>query len=101
MLTLAVKKPTKSLGILIWNFKVFLPFRARFSLLNKHFVSSLGATRVREHFKLRAHLLSSYEYLVTLSISVVDSLYFVYMLVVKGIDMASNQSQSSILLFKF
>ena len=37
----------------------------------KHFVRSLCATRAHEHFKLCAHFLSSYEYVVNLSISVV------------------------------
>ena len=39
--------------------------------LYKHFVRSIRATRAHEHFKLCAHLLSIYEYLVNLSISVV------------------------------
>ena len=46
-------------------------FRAFLLLLNEHFVRSLRATRAREHCKLCAHLLSGYEYLVNLSISVV------------------------------
>ena len=37
----------------------------------KHFAHSLCATRARKHLKLCAHLFSSYEYLVKLSISVV------------------------------
>ena len=45
-------------------------FRTCLLLLNKNFVRSLRATRAREHLKLSAHLLSSYEYLVNLSISV-------------------------------
>ena len=46
---------------------------ARLLLLNtcKHFVRSLRATRARGHFKLRADNLSSQEYLVNLSMSVV------------------------------
>ena len=41
-------------------------------LLNKDFVRSLHATHVGEHFKLSTHLLSSYGYLVNLSISVIS-----------------------------
>ena len=37
-----------------------------FLLLNKHFVRSLRATLACEHFKLCAHLLSSYGYYVSI-----------------------------------
>ena len=47
-----------------FNSEVAKNYVARLLLLSKHFVGSLRATCAREHFKLRAHVLSSYEYIV-------------------------------------
>ena len=61
-----------SLFILIWKSlkQGLLPFIARLLPLNKHIVRSLRATRAGgEHFKLCAHLLSSYEYVVNKRLS--------------------------------
>ena len=42
----------------------FSTIQSSFFTLNKHSVRSLSATCASDHFKLCAHLLSSYEYLV-------------------------------------
>ena len=47
-----------------FNSEVAKNYVARLLLLSKHFVGSLRTTRAREHFKLRSHVLSSYEYIV-------------------------------------
>ena len=64
--TVNSKPPTTPFGIVACTFSDNL---SRNSC--KHFFHSLCATRTRKHFKLCARLLSSYEYLVNLSISVV------------------------------
>ena len=80
------KKRTKSFFVLLFEiskeFFIFIDLKiteltrlttiqGRLFLLNTHFVHSLLATRARQHFKFMRSLLSSYEYLVNLSISVV------------------------------
>ena len=64
--TVNSKPPSIPFGIVACTFSDNLSRNS-----GKHFVHSLCATRARKHFVLRAHLLSSYEYLVNLSISVV------------------------------